>query len=237
MKPLPSPKFLKSKFSRTNFFRSLLRLFLRPKFLRPIPRLFFETKSFRDRYRDFFSRPNLFETDTDTFFRDQIFSRPIPRLFFETKYFRDWYRNFFWDQNFRDWYRDFLLDQNFWDQYRDFVWDQIFLRLILRLIYETMATFYETETETFFSKPDISILRHPDPPSAEFWERFFLEHFLVPTQSQRLQTISDAPLQNEEHTSIWGFSCESFVLKRSIWGFDKIFQAKKEKVIGTFCLT
>merc|ERR1711911_543099 len=86
MKPLPVPKFLKSKFSRTIFFRSLLRLFLRPKFLRPIPRLFlrpkfsrpiprlfFETKYFRDRYRDFFSRPNIFETDTETFFRDQNF--------------------------------------------------------------------------------------------------------------------------------------------------------------------
>ena len=66
-------------FSRTNFFRPLLRLFLRPKFsrpiprlflrpkfLRPIPRLFFETKYFRDRYRDFFSRLNIFETETDT---------------------------------------------------------------------------------------------------------------------------------------------------------------------------
>ena len=34
-----------------------------------------------------FFRPNVFETDTETFFRDQIFSRPIPRLFFETKIF------------------------------------------------------------------------------------------------------------------------------------------------------
>ena len=35
-----------------------------------------ETKKFhRDRYRDFFSRPNVFETDTATFF--------------ETKFFRD----------------------------------------------------------------------------------------------------------------------------------------------------
>ena len=60
---------------------------------RPIPRLFFETKYFWDRYRDFFLRPNVFETDTETFFWDQMFSRPIPRLF--------------WDQIFRDWYRDF----------------------------------------------------------------------------------------------------------------------------------
>ena len=86
MKPLPGPKFLKSKVFENKFFRSLLRLFLRPKFSRPIPRLFlrpkfsrpiprlfFETKYFRDRYRDFFSRLNIFETDTETFFRDQNF--------------------------------------------------------------------------------------------------------------------------------------------------------------------
>ena len=63
-----------------------------------------ETKKIhRDRYRDFFSRPrprlfsrpNIFETDTETFFRDQMFLRPIPRLFFETKCFRDRYRDFF----------------------------------------------------------------------------------------------------------------------------------------------
>ena len=63
---------------------SIARFFLTPKFLRPIPRLFsrpkfsrprlfFETKYFRDQYRDFFSRPNIFETDTETFFRDQNF--------------------------------------------------------------------------------------------------------------------------------------------------------------------
>ena len=73
--------FLKPKFSRLiprlflrpKFSRPIPRLFLRPKFLRPIPRLFFETKYFRDRYRDFFSRLNIFETDTETFFRDQNF--------------------------------------------------------------------------------------------------------------------------------------------------------------------
>ena len=42
-------------------------------FSRPKTRLFFETKYFRDRYRDFFSRLNIFETDTETFFRDQNF--------------------------------------------------------------------------------------------------------------------------------------------------------------------
>ena len=100
MKPLPGPKFLKSKVFENKFFRSLLRLFLRPKFSRPISETFFETKVFetdtetffetkyfRDPYRDFCSRLNIFETDTETFFRDQMFSRPIPRLFFETKIF------------------------------------------------------------------------------------------------------------------------------------------------------
>ena len=58
---------------RPKFSRPIPRLFLRPKFSRPIPRLFFETKYFRDRYRDFFSRLNIFETDTETFFRDQNF--------------------------------------------------------------------------------------------------------------------------------------------------------------------
>ena len=83
MKPLPGPKF-----SRTIFFRSLLRLFLRPKFSRPIPRLFL--------------RPNIFETDTETFFRDQIFSRPIPRLFSRLIIFETDTETFFRDQNFRD---------------------------------------------------------------------------------------------------------------------------------------
>ena len=64
MKPLPGPKF-----SRTNFFRSLLRLFLRPKFSRPIPRLFLRPKFSRPIPR-LFSRPNIFETDTETLFRD-----------------------------------------------------------------------------------------------------------------------------------------------------------------------
>ena len=42
-------------------------------------------------------------------------------------------------------------------------------------------------------------------------EEFFMEHFLVPSLSQRLKTISDAPLQNEGHISIWGFSYNNFV--------------------------
>ena len=68
------------------------------KFHRDRYRDFFRDQNFRD--RDFFSRPNIFETDTETLFRDQIFLRPIPRLFFETKSFRDRYWDFFWDQGF-----------------------------------------------------------------------------------------------------------------------------------------
>ena len=69
MKPLPGPKFLKSKVFEKNFFRSLLRLFLRPKFSRPIPRLFLRPKFSRPIPR-LFLRPEIFEADTETFFRD-----------------------------------------------------------------------------------------------------------------------------------------------------------------------
>ena len=60
-------------FSRTNFFRSLLRLFLDQNFWDP-SRDFFWDQSFRDRYWDFF--------------RDLIFSRPILRLFSRPKFLR-----------------------------------------------------------------------------------------------------------------------------------------------------
>ena len=102
MKPLPGPKFLKSKVFENKFFQVVTETFFETKIFETDTETFFETK--------------VFETDTETFFRDQIFSRPIPRLFFETKYFRDRYRDFFSrliifetdtetffrDQNFRD---------------------------------------------------------------------------------------------------------------------------------------
>ena len=47
-----------------------------------------------------FLNTKCFETDTDTFFRYQIFSKPIPILFFDTKIFRNRYRYFFRYQNF-----------------------------------------------------------------------------------------------------------------------------------------
>ena len=61
---------------------------------RPIPRLFSRPKFLRPRLRLFFG-PNIFETDTKTFFQDQMFSRLIPRLFFETKCFWNRYWDFF----------------------------------------------------------------------------------------------------------------------------------------------
>ena len=41
----------------------------------------------RNRYRDFFYDTKFSETETETFFRDQIFPKPKPRLFPETKFF------------------------------------------------------------------------------------------------------------------------------------------------------
>ena len=61
-------------FFETKIFETETETFFRDQiFSRPIPRLFFETKCFRDRYRDFFSRPNVFETDTETFLRPNFF--------------------------------------------------------------------------------------------------------------------------------------------------------------------
>ena len=73
-------------FLRTNFWRSLLRLFWDQNFWDGYWDLF-RDQNFRDRYWVFFFRPNIFETDTETFFRDLIFLKQIPRLFFETKIF------------------------------------------------------------------------------------------------------------------------------------------------------
>ena len=73
MKPLPGPKFLKSKVFEKKIFQVVTETFFETKIFETDTETFFETK--------------VFETDTETFFRDQIFSRPIPRQFFETKYF------------------------------------------------------------------------------------------------------------------------------------------------------
>ena len=45
------------------------------------------TKFFQYRFRDFFPVPNFSETDSETFFRYQIFSIPIPGLFFQYQIF------------------------------------------------------------------------------------------------------------------------------------------------------
>ena len=42
----------------------------------------------RYRYRYFFPVPNIFDTDTGTFFRYQILPIPVPRLFSGTNFFR-----------------------------------------------------------------------------------------------------------------------------------------------------
>ena len=68
---------------------------------------FFRDQIFRDRYRDFFSETKFSNTDTETFLTRPNFSIPIPRLFFR--------------------------DQNFWYRYRDS---------------QKIVTGLETETET-----------------------------------------------------------------------------------------
>merc|ERR1712032_427440 len=56
----------------------------------------------RYRYRYFFPVLNIFDTDTVTFFRYQIFPIPVPRLFSDTKFDRYRYRDFFPVPNFSD---------------------------------------------------------------------------------------------------------------------------------------
>ena len=106
---------------------------------RPIPRLFFETK--------------IFETETETFFRDQIFSRPIPRLFFETKCFRD--------QMFsRPIPSIFFETKCFWDRYR--VWFIDLLAEFLALIKSDKfgcPKWSEDENEMLFDCPQMDLLK------------------------------------------------------------------------------
>ena len=56
----------------------------------------------RYRYRYFFPVLNIFDTDTGTFFRYQIFPIPVPRLFSDTKFDRYQFRDFFPVPNFSD---------------------------------------------------------------------------------------------------------------------------------------
>ena len=56
----------------------------------------------RYRYRYFFPVLNIFDTDTGTFFRYQIFPIPVPRLFSDTKFDRYRFRDFFPVPNFSD---------------------------------------------------------------------------------------------------------------------------------------
>ena len=57
MKPLPSPKFLKSKVFENNFFQVVTETFFETKIFEADTETFFETK--------------VFLTDTETFFRDR----------------------------------------------------------------------------------------------------------------------------------------------------------------------
>ena len=56
---------------------------------------------------------NLNDTDSETFFRYQIFSRPIPRLFSVPKFFETDSETFFGTHFFRDRFRDFFRYQIF----------------------------------------------------------------------------------------------------------------------------
>merc|ERR1712013_638514 len=68
---------------------------------------FFRYQIFRNRYRDFLSDTKFSETDTETFFPIPNFPKPIPRLFFRYQIFRN--RNFFPRPNFfRNRYRYFF---------------------------------------------------------------------------------------------------------------------------------
>ena len=58
-------------FLTAKFLRPIQRLFLRPKFSRPIPRLFLRPNISKPILR-LFLRLKFFDTDTETFFRDQI---------------------------------------------------------------------------------------------------------------------------------------------------------------------
>ena len=49
----------------------------------------------RYRYRYFFPVPDIYDTDTGTFFRYQIFPIPVPGLFSGTKFYRYRFRDFF----------------------------------------------------------------------------------------------------------------------------------------------
>ena len=72
-----------------------------PKFWpKPIPRLFFRYQIFRNRYRDFFSDTKFSETETETFFRDQIFPKPI--LFFRDQISQNRNQDFFPRPNFSE---------------------------------------------------------------------------------------------------------------------------------------
>ena len=78
---------------------------------------------------------NLNDTDSETFFRYQIFSRPIPRLFSVPKFFETDSETFFGTHFFRYRFQDF-----FWYQNLSWPIPRLFSVLIV----------FETGSETFF---------------------------------------------------------------------------------------
>ena len=91
MKPLPGPKFLKSKVFENKFFQVITETLFETKIFQTDTQTFFETKDFetetffRDQIfsrpkGDFFLRLNIFETDTETFFETKIFETETDTL-------------------------------------------------------------------------------------------------------------------------------------------------------------
>ena len=68
-----------------------------------------------------FSVPKFFETDSETFFWYSFFSRPVPRLFSVPNFFRDRFRYFFrYQKKARPIPRLFSVPKNFRDRFQDF---------------------------------------------------------------------------------------------------------------------
>ena len=74
MKPLPGPKFLKSKVFETKFFQVVTETFFETD-----TETFFETKIIDTDIETFFET-KIFETETETFLMRPKFSRLIPIL-------------------------------------------------------------------------------------------------------------------------------------------------------------
>ena len=113
----------------------------------------------------FFSETKFSKTETETYFRDQIFLKPKPILFFRNQIFRNRNRDFFPRLNFSETETDtFLLRPNFpkpkprlssetnffWNRHRDFfpkpkpkpskIWQKFWNREVSKLKCQSLAT-------------------------------------------------------------------------------------------------